>query len=59
MTEKLPDEFSDRDMVQLLSAQEVLMDNRDLHKEYLQKVKKNCERYGVEVPRQVKQELGS
>jgi len=56
MTEELPD-VSDREMVQLLAAQEVLMENRRLHEEYLRTVKKNCERYGVEVPNQVEREL--
>lgn len=57
MTEELPD-VSDREMVQLLAAQEVLMENRRLHEEYLRTVKKNCEKYGVEVPNQVERELG-
>ena len=56
MTEELP-EVSDRGLVLLLSAQEVLMKNRHLHEEYLQTVKENCKRYGVEYPSQVEREL--
>lgn len=49
MTKELP-ELSDREIVQLMAAQMTVLDHHEqLNDEYVENVKEQAERYGVEV----------
>lgn len=57
MSKDLPDP-DDIEIVQMMAAQSVVMDNHDrLYQDYLKRIREYCNEYGVEVPSDVERQL--